>query len=154
MLREDAPPPYFSKHNHGIPNCFCGHYAPTTASIAISKCSNCSTAAALQHTTTFAACRFQLIAGAKLQIFVLRTGGWIGWPQGATKAGSYGNTKRNFCSGAYPKIMGGGVLGLKPPRNTPVAYQTTAPILSQTVADGLSPNLAGCTLHARGILRS
>ena len=57
------------------------------------------------------------------------------------KAGSYGNTKRNFGSGACPKIMGGGVLGLKPPRYTPVAYQTTAPILSQTVADGLSPNL-------------
>lgn len=48
--------------------------------------------------------------------------------------------------------------GMLGPRNPDEIFEPlthiTASVLSQAIADGLPPNLAGCTLHACGILRS
>lgn len=62
------------------------------------------------------------------------------------QAGSYGNTKRLFWSGACPHVRG--AIGPRRPREIvrrPPAI--TTPMLSQAIADGLSRNLAGFALH-------
>ncbi len=70
------------------------------------------------------------------------------------QADSYGTPERIFCSLACPKNRREGQKCLEPLGNTPTRVRPTAPVLSQSIADGFSPSHAGYPRHAHGVVRS